>query len=162
MARGKRILKKDASYHVIAIFNRFENAFELDLFKEMFLVVLMQAKENYSFYIRNFCIMPNHVHFIIQPTGDSNLPDIMRWILSVFAKRYNKANNLKGHLFMDRYKSKIIEDLIQFMNTFNYISDNPVKANMVKSANLYKFGGFYFILKKIFDIIEPFELKLSL
>ena len=51
MARGKRILKKDASYHVIAIFNRFENAFELDLFKEMFLVVLMQAKENYSFLL---------------------------------------------------------------------------------------------------------------
>jgi putative transposase len=162
MARQKRYLKKNASYHVIAIFNRFENAFEIDLFKEMFLVVLMQAKNKYKFYLRNFCIMPNHVHFIIQPAGNCELPDIMRWILSVFAKRYNKVNNLKGHLFMDRYKSKVIEDLIQFLNTFNYISNNPVKANIVKEASLYKFGGFYFMLKKIFDIIEPFELKLIL
>ena len=106
--------------------------------------------------------MPDHVHFIIQPAGNSNLPDIMRWILSVFAKRYNKANKLKGHLFMDRYKSKIIEDLLQYLNTFHYISNNPVKANLVNEPSLYEFSGLYYIQNKIYDIVEPFQLKLNL
>jgi putative transposase len=162
MARKPRILRKNASYHVVSNINRFETAFENDIFKEMFLTVLVQAKDKYKFFIRNFCIMPNHIHFIIQPTGNDKLPEIMRWILSVFAKRYNKVNNLKGHLFLDRYKSKIIEDILQFVNTFNYISNNPIKAKIVKSATSYKYGGFYFLINKIYDIIKPFELKLIL
>ena len=155
MARQRRLLKKNASYHTIATINRFEDAFQQDMFKEMFLIVLMQAKKKYKFYIRNFCVLPNNVQFIIQPLEDESLSKIMQWILSVFARRYNRANELKGHLFLDRFKSTIIADPLKYLNIYDEISNYPVNEKLSNSAIEYKFGGLYFIIRKIFDIVEP-------
>jgi hypothetical protein len=38
--------------------------------------------------------------------------------------------------------------------TFKYICENPVKAEIVNNAEEYKYGGFYHILKGIFDIVD--------
>ena len=162
MARQRRLLKKNASYHAIATINRFENAFQQDMFKEMFLIVLMQAKKKYKFYVRNFCVLPNNVQFIIQPAEDESLSSIMQWILSVFAKRYNRANELKGHLFLDRFKSTIIADLLKYLNIYDEISNHPVNENICGAAVDYKYGGLYFIMNRIYDIVEPPQMVLSL
>src|SRR4030042_578310 len=155
MMRKPRILLNGASYHITARINREEFLFEPDDVKNMFLEVLKEAKKKYKFLIRNFCIMDNHLHFIFEPINNENLSKIMQWILSVFAIRYNKMNKLKGHVFYDRFWSKIIENFKQFIDTFNYINDNPIKANKVKDAKDYKYCGWYYILRGIFDIVEP-------
>ena len=53
----------------------------------------------------------------------------------------------------------IIDDIKQFIDTFNYICDNPVKADMVKEAKDYRYGGFYYILKGIFDTVDRPDLE---
>ena len=59
-----------------------------------------------------------------------------------------------AYLRRSRYWSKIIENIKQFIDTFNYISDNPVKADMIGDAGEYRYGGLYYILKGIFDIVD--------
>jgi putative transposase len=94
------------------------------------------------------------INFIIKPLENESLSKIMQWILSVFARYYNKIHKLKGHVWQGRFWSKIIDNIKQLFDTFNYISDNPVKADMVKEAQDYRYGGLYYILKGIFDIID--------
>ena len=62
---------------------------------------------------------------------------------------------LKGHVWYDRFKSKIIGSIKQMIATFNYINENPVKAELVTEAKEFKYGGISFILKKDFSIINP-------
>jgi putative transposase len=152
--RKLRLLKEGAKYHVSAKINRGEHIFEPDEIKKLFMNIVKRSKKKYKFSLYNFVIMNNHIHFIIYPHNDKSLPRIMQWILSVFAKYYNKINKLKGHTWGGRYWSKIINDIKQFIDTFNYISDNPVKAQMVRDADDYKYGGLYYILKNIYDIVD--------
>jgi putative transposase len=152
--RKPRKLQKNASYHITAKINRGEFIFKQDEIKLMFLDIIKEAKKKYKFLVKNFCIMDNHVHFIIEPLDNFSLSKIMQWILSVFAIRYNKIHKISGHIWYDRFKSKIIKNFKQFQDTFDYINENPVKANIVKNSFDYKFCGFYFILNGIFDISD--------
>jgi putative transposase len=152
--RKPRILQKEAKYHVSAKINRGEHIFESDEIKKLFMNIVKRSKKKYKFSLYNFVVMNNHIHFIIYPHKDESLPRIMQWILSVFAAYYNKIHKLKGHTWGGRYWSKIIDDIKQFIDTFNYISDNPVKADMVGDAGEYRYGGLYYILKNIYDIVD--------
>ena len=153
--RRRRRLKNGASYHVTAKINRGEFILKDDLFKQLFLDIVQRAKNKYAFTIRNFCIMDNHIHLIITPTGDASLSKIMQWILSVFAMNHNSILKIKGHVWYDRFTSKIIDSISQLLATFEYITNNPVTADMVKHPCEFKFNGINFIIKKDFSVISP-------
>ncbi len=54
--------------------------------------------------------MGNHFHLIIRPQKNENLSRIMQWILSVFALKFNRLFTYSGHVWYDRFTSKIIND----------------------------------------------------
>jgi len=152
--RKRRELKEGASYHVYARINRQEYLLRSAFIKKMFMLILKRAKIRYSFQIGNYCIMDNHVHFILKPLNGESLSAIMKWILGVFAQKYNRTFDLHGHVWYDRFKSKIIIDFRQYLHTFIYISNNPVKASMVGSPGDYPFNGIYYLQKGLFDLME--------
>jgi putative transposase len=128
--------------------------FETSRMKDMFLEVIRKAKLRYQFSIYNFCIMGNHFHIIIQPHKGQNLSSIMQWILSVFAKRFNQYHGINGHVWYDRFRSKVIQSLNQYLHTFFYISWNPVKAGITSNPFEYRYNGISFMQKGILDILE--------
>lgn len=104
--------------------------------------------------------MGNHVHLDIEPLEDECLSRIMQWILSVFAIRYNKIFNYKGHVWYDRFKSRVIESFQQLVNTFLYIANNPVRAELVTHPLHFKYNGVFFHKNKdhphnILDQLDP-------
>ncbi len=78
----------------------------------------------------------------------------MQWILSVFAIRYNKIANVKGHVWYDRFKSILVNSARQFITVLEYITNNPIKAGLCTIAKEYRFCGQYFISINDFRIIE--------
>ncbi len=90
--RHSRILSEGSWYHVYAKINRAECIFDNKGIKDLFLKVVLRAKTKarhpYKFEIANFCIMGNHIHFLIRPARGESLSKIMQWILSVFAIHY--------------------------------------------------------------------------
>jgi len=101
--------------------------------------------------------MSNHIYFLIKPGEEESLSRIMQWILSVFAVCYNKQFNLNGHVWHDRFKSKVIKSYRQLIATFKYICNNPLKVKMVETAEEYEYSGLWFIKNKQFDFVEPPE-----
>jgi len=152
--RKPRVLKHGASYHVISRINRKEMILKSDEVKEMFLEVIRRAKQKYRFNIKNFCIMGNHYHLIIKPLGDESLSKIMQWILSTFALKFNRMFGLTGHVWNDRFISKIIYSYLQYLTTFVYIANNPVRAKITEWPGDYQYNGVAFIQKGILDILE--------
>jgi REP element-mobilizing transposase RayT len=151
---GKRILEAGAHYHVCARINRKEMLLEDDEIKELFLRVLREAKAKYSFSIEHFCIMGNHYHLIIKPGRGENLSAIMKWIMMVFAIRYNKRFGLTGHVWGDRFHSRIIRTREHFRKISDYLCENPVMAGLVFSAEEWPYGGLFHFRLRRFDILD--------
>ena len=151
--RKKRLLQEGAYYHVGARANRKDFILASPGTKELLSSVINQAAGKYDFTIDNFTIMENHFHLIIKPLGQENLSRIMQWILGVFAIRYNKIHGLSGHVWGDRFFSKIIQSAEELLRIFCYIDNNPVKAGLVTSACDWIFGGLHHALNGIQDIL---------
>lgn len=130
--------------------------------KEMFLCILESAKKRYRFKLKHFCIMNNHIHLLIEPLSGTSLSRLMQWILSVFAIRFNKMFGQIGHVWYDRFKSKIIRSFQQLINTLQYISDNPVKAGICKNNRNYAYSGLYELKRKRYRLLDPEISWLSL
>jgi len=141
--RKSRLLREGARYHVSCRSNRREMILESDSIKDMFLSVLKEAKRKYCFQIENICIMGNHVHLIIRPGVGESLSSIMQWALGVFAMRFNRHFGLTGHVWGERFFSRILEDMRAYLETFVYIDENPLEAGLVASVEDWRYGRFH-------------------
>ena len=142
--------------------NRGEFIMESDEMKELFLSILESAKRKYRFKLKHFCVMSSHVHLIIEPEHGTSLSKLMQWVLMVFARRYNKILGITGHVWYDRFKSRIIRSYKQFVHTFQYISNNPVKAGICKDPVKYAYGGLYELKKRRFRLLDPTDSWLNI
>jgi len=152
--RRKRVKVPKGRYHVTSRINNREHIFESVVVKALFMAVIKRAQKKYKFIIYNFCIMGNHVHYMIKPAKNNDLSRIIQWINSVFAKHYNVTYGHTGHVWGERFHSTLISDIIQFLRTFFYIADNPVKAELVENGVDYLFNGIRAIFKGDFSLIQ--------
>ncbi len=161
--RRVRVKVPKGRYHVTSRINNREHVFESNVVKALFMAVVKRAQKKYKFIIYNFCIMGNHVHYMIKPTKNTDLSRIIQWINSVFAKHYNVTYGHTGHVWGERFHSTLISDIIQFLRTFFYVADNPVKAELVAKGEEYSYNGVTSIHEKDFSIIqEPDPLFMDL
>jgi putative transposase len=160
--RKPRELREQAKYHVTARANRKEMILDSSRTKALFLDVIAKAKKRYSFRIDNFTVMGNHFHLIIQPGKGVSLSRIMQWILSVFAQAYNRQHGFTGHVWGERFFSRIIGTVREYLWTFSYIDENPVKAGLTDFGGDWTYGGLFFRRRGIQEIIDPLPEYFSL
>jgi len=146
MARPLRIEFPGAFYHVISRGNERKNIFRVTADYELFLNTLQDATDRFDVLVHAFCLMPNHLHLLIQ-TQDSNLSQFMKRLLGVYTIRFNRKHNRHGHLFQGRYKACLVDQDSYFLQVSRYIHLNPVKAKLSKQAEDYRFSSMRFFLK---------------
>ena len=160
--RMPRQLRQGARYHVTARINRKEMLLGLASTRNLFLATVARAKRKYHFHIWNFCVMGNHVHFLIEPDANENLSDIMRWILGVFAMAYNRRLRLSGHVWGDRFHSRIIDGIRDFVLSFSYIEQNPRRAGLIENNAVWIHCGLYHARMGIHAILDVFPAWLHM
>jgi REP element-mobilizing transposase RayT len=106
--RKPRILEALAWYWVITAINRHEPLFLDRTAVDLFNRVLREAGERFAIEVRHIVIQADRVSFYIKPADGFQLPIVMQWIKQTFACRYNAIKRLDGHVWGDRYWSKVL------------------------------------------------------
>jgi hypothetical protein len=75
----------------------------------IFTSVFTEAKLRFVFEIRRLQLEDDRLTFYIRPEDGLELPEIMKWMKQVFAQRLNAADGRTGHIWGDRYWSRILE-----------------------------------------------------
>jgi len=88
-----------------------------------------------------WCIMPNHVHVLIQMMNEP-LADIVRSWKSYTAHEANKLLGRKGAFWMPDYFDRYIRDEEHFRATVEYILQNSVTAGLVDAMEKWPWSGF--------------------
>ncbi|MDR1747499.1 MAG: transposase [Spirochaetaceae bacterium] len=145
--RKNRKIVVDAYYHVSTHINRNDGFLFTKNAKLLFIQVLKEAKKKYRFITKNFTIMSNHYHLLIKPLEGENLSRIVQWINAVFAMRINRINGSKGHVWGQRFFSRVIESIAGYVRVNKYIDENAVKARLVKRAEEWEYCGAYYLVQ---------------
>jgi putative transposase len=126
--RTLRILLDGATYHVTLNIDHDDMISLEPQFKTLFLSFIERAEQRFHFRFWDFCIIENHIHFLIEPGNDGTLPEIMQWIQCNFAKAWNKARGRTGHVWGARFDSYIIAGIGDFLPARQYAPANKVMS----------------------------------
>ena len=86
-----------------------------------------------SYRLLAWCVMPNHVHGLIETCDGSPLSGVLHSWKSFTAKAINLHLNRSGTVWMLDYFDRYIRDDHHLAATIAYIQANPVKAGLVKN-----------------------------
>jgi REP element-mobilizing transposase RayT len=75
----------------------------------LFLRVFRETMLCFPFEVRGLRIEADRISFYIKPEDGLELPAIMQRMKQVFAQRYNALTGRSGHIWGDRYWSRILE-----------------------------------------------------
>jgi REP element-mobilizing transposase RayT len=88
-----------------------------------------------------WCIMPNHVHVLLQMMGEPLAKIVQSW-KSFTAHEANKLLGRTGRFWMPDYFDRFIRDEAHFNATVEYILHNPVQAGLVDAPEKWQWSGF--------------------
>ena len=140
MARRPRLFAPGLLYHVIARGNQRQPTFLADLDYQAYLVRLATYQKRYGVTLYAYCLMPNHVHLLLQ-TSDPPLAKFMQGLQQSYTQRFNRVHGKVGHLFQGRYKAIICETDEYLATLIRYIHLNPVRARLVEHPEVYPYSG---------------------
>ena len=115
--------------------------FEDDGDRRYFISVLGECKKASGFKLHAFCLMPNHVHLLIEP-AEEPLEIIFKRLGSRYAVWYNRKYQRVGHLFQDRFRSENVETDTYYMTVLRYILQNPIKAGIEAHPGNYRWSSY--------------------
>ena len=141
MPRTARKQSNSGIYHVMMRGVNRQLIFRDNEDRAFFLTAVKRSKEKDHFRLHAFCLMPNHVHLLIEQ-AEEPLGTVFKRIGVSYAGWYNRKYERVGHLFQDRFRSENVEDDRYYMTVLRYILYNPVKAGMVSEPGLYRWSSY--------------------
>jgi REP element-mobilizing transposase RayT len=88
-----------------------------------------------------WCIMPTHVHVLVELRFEATLADIVQTWKSATAHAINKREGRAGRLWRREYFDRFMRAEEQFENTATYIENNPVAASLCEKPEDWRFSS---------------------
>lgn len=96
------------------------------------------------YWVTAAIVMPDHVHLLLKPNAtesekEFSLGKILKGIKGYSAREINKFRGSKGALWLDESYDRIVRDYDEYLEKWNYIRDNPVRAELCQHPEDYAF-----------------------
>jgi putative transposase len=142
--RITRSLIDKGYYHIVTRGNNRRELFQCrDDYLRILEIIRLYVKK-YQVRIFHYCLMPNHIHFLIQAIRSADLPKFMQGILQVYANYFRNKYDSTGFLFQNRYRSIRIEKESYLLECARYIERNPLRAKICNDLKDYSWSSYLF------------------
>jgi REP element-mobilizing transposase RayT len=88
-----------------------------------------------------WCVMPNHVHVLIETWEDWPLASVVHSWKSYTAHAANQILRRSGDFWFREYFDRFIREDRHFVNAVKYIEANPVKAGLARAPEEWRWSS---------------------
>jgi len=138
----KRYFEPGLAYFVTSVTYKRKPIFTIAKVNDIFLLTVEYLKLALDYKIFAYCVMPDHIHIIIQPCGEYDLSYIMKMIKGGFARRYNKLNVSGGAVWQRKFYEETIRNEAMLFSKIEYIHNNPLKANLASCLENFSYSSY--------------------
>ncbi len=146
MPRKLRKISNTNIYHVVIRGINRQIIFNCEEDNIVFLHTLKKYRIKSRYRIFAYCLMGNHVHLLMKTESES-ISCVMKRICCSYAFWYNKKYERSGHLFQGRFHSEPVETSRYLFAVIRYIHLNPVKIEIVKNPEDYRWSSYFEYIK---------------
>jgi len=104
----------------------------------------------------SWCVMPNHVHALVQPHDDVDLSTIVKIWKGCSAREINRLRGSHGAIWQRDYFDRIVRSTEELIQSLQYILQNPDVAGL----DDWKFRGAMGLGTKLIQslsVLQPLE-----
>ena len=134
MPRTRRTSSGGYCYHVINRGNHKNVVFHDEVDHRTFMDLIALAGERIPMRVLAWCLMPNHFHLVLWPSGDGDLSRWMHWLLSSHVRRHHRRYGSSGRIWQGRFKAFPIQQDHHLLVVLRYVERNPLRAELVTRA----------------------------
>ena len=124
------------------------DVFDSDEDRFAYLGFLSEEAERFGLDILAWCLMTNHVHFVVVPHTETSLARGFGEAHRRYTRMKNFAQKVRGYLFQGRFSSSVLDEN-HLLAAVRYVELNPVQAGMVAQAWDYPWSSARFHMGKM-------------
>jgi REP-associated tyrosine transposase len=133
MPRIGRIVVVGSPHHVTQRGNYNQKVFYSNKDRVFYLKLLAKYSKQHQLQILAYCLMNNHVHFIVVPKKEDSMAMTFKITHMKYSQYFNEKRKIKGHLWQSRFYSCVMDERHAYMAA-RYVEQNPVKAKLINEA----------------------------
>ena len=150
----RRAFIQNSFLHLIIVSYERKNIFVDNI--NLLRLAFKNAKQFFSFKIIAICVLPDHIHVILNPKNIKEYPKIITSIKYYFSKNYNVGvetptygyvNKGEKGVFQRGFFEHTITSEEELNNQINYIHYNPVKHGLVYNVKDWQHSSFHKFVK---------------
>lgn len=140
MARKPRFVRIFLAVHATARGVNGCALFRNDNEKIEYLTRFKEVAEQEEVEIHAYCLLRNHVHFLLVPRKEGALARLFLRVHTWWAQTVNRRHKRQGHLFQGRFYSCVL-DKAHYWAALRYIDTNPRKHKLTKDLVAWQFSS---------------------
>ena len=141
MVWSSRQTIEHAAYHTISVTRARAPIFSDPENAQIVVDAIRHASHAQRAYVLAYAVMPDHLHLLIVPRGDTTISSMMQQIKRFSAKEINARRAERGSIWQQSFFDRIIRDDAHLSATIAYIEHNPVSAGIVQEASEFRFSS---------------------
>ena len=106
--RARRYIPR-LPYHIVQRGNNREAVFVEPENYQFYLSLWKDCMKRYGVDVHAYCLMTNHIHFLVTPESDDSISRLMSVVGSRYAYYFNKTYKRSGTIWEGRHKSSLID-----------------------------------------------------
>ena len=100
-------------------------------------LVTVMMNERHRARTLAYVVMPDHLHWLVQPCEGTSLDSLMRTVKCVSSRRINMQLNRSGRVWQPGYHDHALRREEDLVEAARYIVANPLRAGLVKHIGDY-------------------------
>jgi putative transposase len=129
-------------YHIVQRGNNREACFIEPENYQFYLELWKECIKRYGLQVHAYCLMTNHVHFLVTPEYSDSISRTMQVVGSRYGYYFNKKYKRSGTVWEGRHKSSLVQANRYLLTCYRYIELNPVVAGMVDKPEQYRWSSY--------------------
>jgi len=115
--------------------------FQVQRNAEILIRSIMEYRARGAYSLHEFVVMPNHLHLLLTPSGDTSLEKAMQLVKGGSSHEIHRLLENKLQIWSSGFHEATIRNLEDFEVKRQYIRMNPVEAALVEKAEDWAHGS---------------------
>jgi putative transposase len=140
MPRNARVVAPGLPYHITQRGTNRERVFFTVGDRALYLRLIRESQEDAGVRVLAYCLMTNHVHFVVIPEREDSLALLFGRANGRYAQAVYIRKGRSGHLWQARYHSCVMSEAHLWIG-LRYVEENPCRAGLVREVADYRWSS---------------------
>ena len=143
MPRTARAIIPGYCYHLLNRGNKRARIFHSPEDYSQFLALISRAQDRLHLPLLALCLMPNHIHMVVQPKSASDLAKWTHWTFTTHVRWYHARYSTNGRIWQGRFKAFTAQSDHHLLTVMRYVERNALRAKLVERAEDWPWGSLH-------------------